>query len=84
MPTSGGIGLVYTTALGTLGNDALLSPKVLAAKWPGPRMVDHIYSMLAVQTTSGKKPIKVSKLLITIPTLLDNSKPRQSKTMILF
>lgn len=73
VPASGGIGSIYTTALRLLGNDALLSSTVLASKRPSKKTGGS--HLLAVQTATGKKLIKASKLLITIPPILNNSKP---------
>ena len=62
---------IYNKALPELGPDALLSSTVVAAQRPsngssGVRLI--------VKTPSGLKLVKASKLLISIPPLLDNSK----------
>jgi len=64
-------GAIYTQAAAQLGSDVLLSSTVVDAQRPsnGSSGVS-----LVVQTPSGKKLIQASKLLISIPPLLDNSK----------
>lgn len=62
---------IYTKALAELGPDVLLSSTVVSAQRPsnsssGVRLI--------VKTPSGPKLIRASKLLISIPPLLDNSK----------
>ncbi|KAK4184779.1 FAD/NAD(P)-binding domain-containing protein [Podospora australis] len=69
-PVSGDNGEIYPKALSLLGpNGAFLSSTVVAAR-RSPSGV-----RLVVQTPSGKKLIKASKLLITIPPLLPNINP---------
>ncbi|KAL7623782.1 hypothetical protein AAE478_005335 [Parahypoxylon ruwenzoriense] len=75
----GGVGPVsqnnselYVKARNELGRDALLSSMVVSARRPtngrdGVRLV--------VQTPSGRKLINASKLLVTIPTLVDDMRP---------
>jgi hypothetical protein len=66
-PASGLNDEIYTKALARLGSDALLSSRVVAALRNSGRGV-----RLVVETPSGRKLIKASKLLISIPPLLDN------------
>lgn len=70
MPVSGDNGEPYVKALSILGSDALLSSTVVASNRSHRRGVQ-----LVVNTPSGRKLIKASKLLITIPPLLNNMAP---------
>ncbi|KUI53251.1 Beta-cyclopiazonate dehydrogenase [Cytospora mali] len=72
VPASGDNSEIYTRALDKLGEDALLSSTVVSAQRPsnGTGGVS-----LVVQTPTGQKLIKASKLLISIPPLLDNLSP---------
>lgn len=71
VPPNHNNGAIYTQAAAQLGSDVLLSSTVVGAQRPS-----HSGSgiSLVVQTPSGKKLLQASKLLITIPPLLDNSK----------
>ncbi|KAL5361326.1 hypothetical protein BJX96DRAFT_151736 [Aspergillus floccosus] len=64
-------GEIYTRAAARLGADVLLSSQVVAASRPdngtGVRLV--------VQTPTGHKLIMASKLLVSIPPLLENMQP---------
>ncbi|GAB1312816.1 Beta-cyclopiazonate dehydrogenase [Madurella fahalii] len=71
MPVSGNNGEMYDKALSILGSDALLSSTVVASKRPS----DRSGVRLVVKTRTGRKLIKASKLLITIPPLLNNLAP---------
>ena len=62
---------IYGAALARLGSDALLSSTVVWAKRPGNGTAGV---SLVVQTPTGQKLIQASKLLISIPPLIDNSK----------
>ncbi|KAG6995604.1 FAD-dependent oxidoreductase dbaF [Physcia stellaris] len=65
-------GEIYVKAAAFLGQDVLLSSTVVAARRPSK---SGLGIRLVVQTPSGQKLIQASKLLITIPPLLDNMKP---------
>ena len=71
MPPNHDNGAIYTKAAAQLGSDVLLSSTVVDAQRPS-----HGSSgiRLVVQTPSGKNLIIASKLLISIPPLMDNSK----------
>ena len=71
MPASHDNSEIYTKALAKLGSDALLSSTVTAAQRPSNGSSEV---RLIVKTPSGQKLIRASKLLISIPPLLDNSK----------
>ena len=71
MPASHDNSEIYTKALAELGSDALLSSTVAAAQRPSNGSSEV---RLVVNTPSGQKLIRASKLLISIPPLLDNSK----------
>ncbi|KAF1948584.1 FAD/NAD(P)-binding domain-containing protein [Byssothecium circinans] len=60
---------IYAKAATLLGKDVLLESTVVAS-----RRSDNSVA-LVVQTPSGKKLIKASKLLISIPPLLENVRP---------
>ena len=64
-------GAIYTQATAQLGSDVLLSSIVVDAQRPS-RSGSGV--SLVVQTPSGKKLIQASKLLISMPPLLENSK----------
>lgn len=69
---------IYAKASAYLGDDVLLSSTVVAAKRPANSSSSSSSGggiRLIVQTPTGKKLIKASKLLISIPPLLSNSKP---------
>lgn len=74
-PASGNNGEIYTKASAALGSDALYSSTVVAAQ----RSSNHSGVRLIVKTPSGQKLVKASKLLISIPPLLDNSKTPSSR-----
>lgn len=79
MPASGDNSEIYARALESLGSHALLSSTVDAAKRPS----DNGKGVsLVVKTPSGQKLIKASKLLITIPPLLDARKSMQMHLLI--
>ena len=71
MPASHDNSEIYDKALAVLGSDALLSSTVKAAQRPSNGSSEV---RLVVDTPSGKKLIRASKLLVSIPPLLDNSK----------
>lgn len=64
---------IYTKALSVLGSDVLLNSTVKSAQRPSSNGSASGVS-LTVHTPSGKKLIQASKLLVTIPPLLHNSK----------
>ncbi|MCJ1436266.1 hypothetical protein MMC27_005644 [Xylographa pallens] len=72
VPLNHNNGDLYTKALVELGPDALLSSTVVAARRP---LENSSGVSLVVQTPSGQKLIKASKLLSSIPPLLDNMRP---------
>lgn len=71
VPASGNNGEIYDKALAILGSDALLSSTVASAQRPS---TGKSGVSLVVNTPAGKKLIKASKLLLTIPPLVDNCK----------
>ncbi|KAL2191199.1 FAD/NAD(P)-binding domain-containing protein [Thermothelomyces heterothallicus CBS 203.75] len=71
MPLSGDNAEPYYRARDILGSDVLLSTTVVDSR----RSFNGTGVRLVVQTASGRKLIKASKLLITIPPLLDNLGP---------
>ncbi|KAK4122077.1 putative FAD dependent oxidoreductase [Parathielavia appendiculata] len=71
MPVSGNNGELYDKALAILGSDTLLSSTIVASK----RSSNHGGVRLIVKSGSGRKLIKASKLVITIPPLLNNLAP---------
>ena len=71
VPPNHNNGAIYTQAAAQLGSDVLLSSIVVDAQRPS-RSGSGV--SLVVQTPSGNKLIQASKLLISIPPLLDNSK----------
>ncbi|KAA8645011.1 hypothetical protein EYZ11_008108 [Aspergillus tanneri] len=64
-------GEIYTKALAYLGKDILFSSRVIAAYRPE----SSTGVKLVVQTPSACKLILASKLLVSIPPLLDNMEP---------
>ena len=75
-------GEIYVKAAAQLGQEVLLSSTVVAAQRSSNSSSG---ARLVVKTPSGRKLIQASKLLITIPPLLDNSKrslasPSRSKS----
>lgn len=64
-------GEIFVKALHELGSDALLSSTITAAKRP----YNSSGVSLVVKTPSGSKLIKASKLLVSIPPILDNMDP---------
>ncbi|KAI1456597.1 hypothetical protein F4805DRAFT_221303 [Annulohypoxylon moriforme] len=63
---------LYTKALAELNPNVLLSSTVVAAQRPNDTSSGV---RLVVETPSGRKLIRASKLLISIPPLLDNMSP---------
>ena len=61
-------GEIYVKALAELGSDALLSSTVKAAQ----RSYNRSSVSLVVDTPSGSKLIRASKLLVSIPPIMDN------------
>ena len=64
-------GEIYVKALAELGSDALLSSTVTAAQ----RSYNGSSVSLVVKTPSGSKLIRASKLLVTVPPIVDNMAP---------
>lgn len=68
-PASGVNSELYDKAAAKLGSNVLFSSTVTSAQRPAKGRGGV---SLVVQTPSGRKLIKASKLLITVPTLVDN------------
>ncbi|BDD61322.1 hypothetical protein MPDQ_003575 [Monascus purpureus] len=64
-------GEIYARASAVLGTDVLFSSQVVAASRP----VNGTGVRLVVRTPTGNKLVVASKLLVSIPPLLDNMKP---------
>lgn len=64
-------GEIYAKASKMLGGDVLFSSQVIAASRP----VNGTGLRLVVRTPTGNKLIMVSKLLVSIPPLVENMKP---------
>lgn len=67
---------LYVKALAELGADALLSSTVTSAQ----RAADGAGISLVISTPSGSKLVQASKLLITIPPVLENMEPFELDT----